>query len=221
MRRSLHKTARETPSRTAYVARIPAPSMHVTSGPGVPTGGSLSHAQRLRAPSSADERFDILLRELDRRRFQESVSRKCRPKIQVIFGHPLIFSECAPRRKDAKNLREGDGGCGGDVGNAPRTVLRKKKPPPRRERGGGGDGNRKLFHERSAGRFLSSDQVSRAGCKRSFAVVPSSPSPDKVSRLSYEFPFASDRWVLSAMTNGKPSHPPMWTKPAKARLQHG
>ena len=45
-RRSLHKTARGTPPRTAYVARIPVPSICVTSGPGVPTGGSLSHAQR-------------------------------------------------------------------------------------------------------------------------------------------------------------------------------
>ena len=97
---------------------------------------------------------------------------------------------------------------------------RKKKPPPRRERGGGGDGNRKLFHERSVGRFLSTDQVSRAGCKRPFGVVPRSPSPDKASKFSYEFPYASDRWVLSAMTSGRSSHPPMWTKSAEARLQH-
>ena len=60
MRRSLHQAARGTPPRTAYVARSSAPSICVTSGPGVPTGGSLSHAQRLRAPSSADERFDSL-----------------------------------------------------------------------------------------------------------------------------------------------------------------
>ena len=110
MRRSLHQAVRETPSRTACIARIPAPSMRVTSGPGVPTGGSLPHAQRLRAPSSADERFDILKISRDRMRFQESVSPRCRPKIQAIFGHPPILQSARQDALDAKNFREGDRG---------------------------------------------------------------------------------------------------------------
>ena len=43
-RRSLHKTVKGTPPRTACLARRSMPSMRVTSGPGVPTGGSLPHA---------------------------------------------------------------------------------------------------------------------------------------------------------------------------------
>ena len=42
--RSLLKAARETPSLAACIARRSVPSMRVTSGPGVPTGGSLPHA---------------------------------------------------------------------------------------------------------------------------------------------------------------------------------
>ena len=56
------QAVRETPSRTAYVTRIPVPIMRVTSGPGVPTGASLSHAQRLfeHFPSQTNG-FDRLL----------------------------------------------------------------------------------------------------------------------------------------------------------------
>ena len=112
MRRSLHQTARGTPPRTAYVARSPVPSMRVTSGPGVPTGGSLSHSQRLRAPSSADERFDILQGSRDRMRFQESVSRMCRPTFQSRFGPLAIFLPQRHRGAE-KEIR----GCRGDVGD--------------------------------------------------------------------------------------------------------
>jgi len=41
----------------------------------------------------------------------------CRPKSQAIFGHPPIFSECAPRRRDAKNAAKEIRGYGGDVGD--------------------------------------------------------------------------------------------------------
>ena len=62
-------------------------------GPGCSDRGlPISRTASFRAPSSADERFDILFRELDRRRFQESVSQTCRPNFQAIFGR-LKFSQ--------------------------------------------------------------------------------------------------------------------------------
>ena len=86
--RSLRKAARKTPSLAACIARRSVPSMRVTSGPGVPTGGSLPGAQRPRAPSSADERFDLLLTNVVERDFKSQYPKPAGPKSREDLATP-------------------------------------------------------------------------------------------------------------------------------------
>ena len=142
--------------------------MRVTSGPGVPTGGSLPHATAsFRAPSSADERFDVLQSSRDRTRFQVSVSQRCRPEIQAIFGHPRFF----PAREI--------GGYGGDVGDEMQRGVAIAYSPRSRRRGDSGntrnpEGSRRLAGgQRSAttGGCSTKRFAPRQGCRKSNRVA--------------------------------------------------
>ena len=97
----------KTPSCFACLARRSVPSMRVTSGPGVPTGNPYLTRQRPRAPSSADERFDLPLTAKVEGDLSRSVSRMCRPTFQSKFGQAIFgrlrFFQSA--RQDAETPR--------------------------------------------------------------------------------------------------------------------
>ena len=99
--------------------------MRVTSGPGVPTGDPYLTRQRPQAPSSADERFDMLNSSAVERDFVRQYPKGAGPKSREDLATPRILRlrVKTQRRQEFQKRREGD------VGDEVRKSLQPHTSP--------------------------------------------------------------------------------------------